>query len=137
MKAIESYCVKCRARSSMTDAVIVPLRNGRDAMQGKCMICETGMYKILPYERATMRNAKKAKVDVKQDSEEPIPTEILAKSIADLGAAVRGMNATRLKREVLIVLLSDMTKQSKRQVAITLNALDQLEETYLKPKKGK
>ncbi len=42
------YCVKCKAKQPMKDAQKVTMKNGRDAMQGKCSVCGTGMYKILP-----------------------------------------------------------------------------------------
>ena len=41
------YCVKCRAKTEMKDAVRVTMKNGRPAMKGKCAKCGTGMYKIL------------------------------------------------------------------------------------------
>jgi hypothetical protein len=45
--AVEGYCVKCKAKRVMKDANVVKMKNGRDAMQGKCETCGTGMYKIL------------------------------------------------------------------------------------------
>ena len=44
----EAYCVKCKAKRNMKDAQTVKMKNGRDALQGKCETCGTGMYKILP-----------------------------------------------------------------------------------------
>lgn len=41
------YCVKCRTKTEMVDAVKVTMKNGRPAMKGKCAKCGTGMYKIL------------------------------------------------------------------------------------------
>jgi hypothetical protein len=43
----EAYCVKCKAKKKMIDGQNVKMKNGRDAMQGKCETCGTGMYKIL------------------------------------------------------------------------------------------
>lgn len=43
----EAYCVKCKAKRPMKDNQKVTMKNGRDAMQGKCETCGTGMYKIL------------------------------------------------------------------------------------------
>ena len=43
-----AYCVKCKAKQTMKDAKVVQMKNGRDALQGKCSVCNTGMYKILP-----------------------------------------------------------------------------------------
>jgi len=45
---VQGYCVKCKAKSIMVDAVEVKMKNGRPAMKGKCEKCGTGMYKILP-----------------------------------------------------------------------------------------
>jgi hypothetical protein len=44
----QGYCVKCKAKSTMVDAEEVKMKNGRPAMKGKCEVCGTGMYKILP-----------------------------------------------------------------------------------------
>ena len=44
---VEGYCVKCKAKSEMTDAKETTMANGRKAMKGKCKKCGTGMYKIL------------------------------------------------------------------------------------------
>ena len=46
MEKVEGYCVKCKAKSEMTNASKVKMKNGREAMQGKCVKCGTGMYKI-------------------------------------------------------------------------------------------
>ena len=43
-----AYCVKCKAKQTMKYAAVVKMKNGREAMQGKCTVCGTGMYKILP-----------------------------------------------------------------------------------------
>jgi hypothetical protein len=47
MEKIEGYCVKCKAKSEMSETKEVTMKNGRKAMQGKCAKCGTGMYKIL------------------------------------------------------------------------------------------
>ena len=43
----EAYCVKCKAKKPMKDTKTVTMKNGRNALQGKCETCGTGMYKIL------------------------------------------------------------------------------------------
>jgi hypothetical protein len=43
-----AYCVKCKAKQTMKDSQVVKMKNGREALQGKCTVCGTGMYKILP-----------------------------------------------------------------------------------------
>jgi len=42
------YCVKCKEKREMQDVEKVTMKNGRPAMKGKCSVCGTGMYKILP-----------------------------------------------------------------------------------------
>jgi len=44
------YCVKCRDKAGreITSAEVVVMKNGANAVRGKCAICGTGMYKILP-----------------------------------------------------------------------------------------
>ena len=42
-----AYCVKCKAKQPMKETKVVTMKNGRDAKQGKCSVCGTGMYKIL------------------------------------------------------------------------------------------
>jgi hypothetical protein len=44
---VQGYCVKCKAKRTMADAVEVKMKNGRFAMKGKCEACGCGMYKIL------------------------------------------------------------------------------------------
>jgi len=44
---MEGYCVKCKAKREMAQAQEVTMKNGRQAMKGKCPVCGTGMYKIL------------------------------------------------------------------------------------------
>ena len=41
------YCVKCKAKKEMKDTQKVTMKNGRQAMKGKCTACDTGMYKIM------------------------------------------------------------------------------------------
>ncbi|MDD5098062.1 MAG: DUF5679 domain-containing protein [Candidatus Omnitrophica bacterium] len=41
------YCVKCKGKKVMKDEQKVTMKNGRNAMKGKCPECNTGMYKIL------------------------------------------------------------------------------------------
>lgn len=44
------YCVKCRDKAGreMKDVEIVTMKNKRRAAKGKCAVCGTGMYRILP-----------------------------------------------------------------------------------------
>lgn len=46
-KQITGYCVKCKAKKSITEAKETTMKNGRKAMKGKCLDCGTGMFRIL------------------------------------------------------------------------------------------
>ncbi len=43
----KGYCVKCRKQTEMVNTQQVTMKNGRQALKGKCAACGTGMYKIL------------------------------------------------------------------------------------------
>jgi len=43
----EGYCVKCKAKKEIIDAVEEIMKNGRKAIKGKCPTCGTVMFKIL------------------------------------------------------------------------------------------
>ena len=45
--AVEAYCVKCREKREMSDGEEVTMKNGRKAMQGKCKVCGTKLFRIL------------------------------------------------------------------------------------------
>lgn len=44
---VEGYCVKCKAKKEIVDAVEEIMKNGRRAIKGKCPTCGTVMFKIL------------------------------------------------------------------------------------------
>jgi DNA topoisomerase I len=43
---IAAYCVKCRDKREMADAVPVFTKKGQPAMQGKCPVCDTRMFRM-------------------------------------------------------------------------------------------
>ena len=43
----EGYCVKCKAKKEIVDAVEEVMKNGRKDIKGKCPTCGTVMFKIL------------------------------------------------------------------------------------------
>ena len=45
---MDAYCVKCKAKRQIQDGEKVTMKNGRPAMKGKCLVCGTGLYRILP-----------------------------------------------------------------------------------------
>ncbi len=46
-----AYCVKCKAKREMQDAQRVTMQNGRPAMKGKCPVCGTTLFKIMPKDK--------------------------------------------------------------------------------------
>lgn len=44
---LEGYCVKCKAKKEIINAVEEIMKNGRKAIKGKCPTCGTVMFKIL------------------------------------------------------------------------------------------
>ena len=63
----------------------------------------------------------------------PIPVEDLQKEIVAIGEGMRKLNASRLRRRTIILLLHDHSGVGKRDIETVLNSLDVLEATYLKP----
>jgi hypothetical protein len=43
---VEAYCLKCRQKREMQNEKTVSMKNGKPAVQGKCSVCGTTMYKI-------------------------------------------------------------------------------------------
>ena len=43
----EGYCVKCKAKKEIVDAVEELMKNGRKAARGKCPVCGTTLNRIL------------------------------------------------------------------------------------------
>lgn len=43
----EGYCVRCKAKKTIADAVEETMKNGRKAVKGKCPTCNAVMFKIL------------------------------------------------------------------------------------------
>jgi hypothetical protein len=44
--AAEAYCVKCKTKREISNAVQITMKNGRPATEGKCPVCGTKMFKI-------------------------------------------------------------------------------------------
>ena len=57
----EGYCVKCKAKKEIVDAVEEVMKNGRRAIKGKCPTCGTVMFKILGGKAVTAVPAVPAK----------------------------------------------------------------------------
>lgn len=44
---LEGYCVKCKAKKPISEAMEEVMKNGRKAVKGKCPTCGAVMFKIL------------------------------------------------------------------------------------------
>ena len=44
--ATEAYCVKCKAKRTMTNEHKITMKNGKPATEGVCPVCGTKMFKI-------------------------------------------------------------------------------------------
>ena len=64
---IEGYCVKCKAKRPVADAVEEQMKNGRKAVKGKCPTCGAVMFKIL---------GSKSIAPVAAAPSEPAPTPV-------------------------------------------------------------
>jgi hypothetical protein len=43
---MQAYCVKCREKRDIRDAVAVTMSNGKPATRGICSVCGTAVFKI-------------------------------------------------------------------------------------------
>lgn len=75
-------------------------------------------------------------IDVRQPEppEKPIPVEVLAQAIIDISAAMKKIDASRLRREAVVLLISEHSGVGKPAVRLVLNNLEALESIWLKPK---
>ena len=65
----EGYCVKCKAKKEIVDAVEETMKNGRKAIKGKCPTCGTVMFKILGGKATSQSNAAPAKPEPAKPAE--------------------------------------------------------------------
>jgi hypothetical protein len=69
---------------------------------------------------------------VQREGEPPIELEIIAQDIAKLAQVGRNIAASRLKQKTILILLSHFTGLGQHNIKTILDALPQLEKTYLK-----
>lgn len=43
----QAYCVKCKATRKMVNPEVTTVKNGKNALKGKCEVCGTTMMKFL------------------------------------------------------------------------------------------
>ncbi|MFM7815715.1 MAG: DUF5679 domain-containing protein [Verrucomicrobiota bacterium] len=56
----EGYCVRCKAKQPIAEAVEEVMKNGRKAVKGKCPVCGVVMFKILGGKAAPSASAPSA-----------------------------------------------------------------------------
>jgi hypothetical protein len=71
----------------------------------------------------------------KADIENPIPVEVMEQSIVDIAAAMKKINATRLTRRAIVVLIQSRVATSQAVINMVLDNLADLEKNFLKPRK--
>ena len=64
----EGYCVKCKAKKEIAEAVEETMKNGRKAIKGKCPTCGVVMFKILGGKAAVTPTASAPKRPTHQPS---------------------------------------------------------------------
>jgi uncharacterized Zn finger protein (UPF0148 family) len=67
----EGYCVKCKAKKEIADAVEETMKNGRKAIKGRCPTCGVVMFKILGGKAAAQPAAEPARVPPVADAAKP------------------------------------------------------------------
>ena len=69
----EGYCVKCKTKKEIVDAVEETMKNGRKAIKGKCPTCGTVMFKILGGKAAPPADAPNAGAPTPAPTKPPGP----------------------------------------------------------------
>jgi hypothetical protein len=67
----EGYCVKCKAKKEIVDAVEELMKNGRKAIKGKCPTCGVVMFKILGGKSVSTGAKEKDKAEKAGQTETP------------------------------------------------------------------
>jgi hypothetical protein len=72
-------------------------------------------------------------MDTQKTEQTLIMTEQLADAITKLSEAGKALATSRLKQETIVLLLHNMTKVGKKDIVFILNALPEMQRTFLKP----
>ncbi len=70
----EGYCVKCKVKKEIIDAVEETMKNGRKAIKGKCPTCGTVMFKILGGKASTVPPTPAPQAPAPADPAPPDPS---------------------------------------------------------------
>ncbi len=79
-----------------------------------------------------MKKTNVANVSVKLNEKDPEPIELIAKSIIEIADGFAKINASKLNRRALLILLKDSTNLSMGDIGKVLDAVPKLKEMYLK-----
>jgi hypothetical protein len=71
-----------------------------------------------------------SKVTVRQQPDEPIAVEVIARAIIDISDAMKKLSTSGLKRRAIVALIHDHSGIGKRDIEIVLNNLESLRETW-------
>jgi Zn finger protein HypA/HybF involved in hydrogenase expression len=71
---LEGYCVKCKAKKPISEAVEEVMKNGRKAVKGKCPTCEAVMFKILGGKATAAANPAPEAAEASLDAAAPTGT---------------------------------------------------------------
>lgn len=65
------------------------------------------------------------------------PVEEVAQAIVDIAAAMKRMSATRLRRDAVVILISEHSKVGRPAVRKVLDSLGNMDKVWLKPLEAK
>lgn len=74
---------------------------------------------------------------VPREGTETVGAVIIESAIVEIAKGMRAIGNSRLKTETIVTLIHDHTKVSKRDIRIVFDALWELENLFLKPRKDK
>lgn len=86
-----------------------------------------------------------SKTVVKNDSENPLPTEVIAEAIVEISNAVKKLSNSRLKKRAILLLITDNCRPvssqrghsmkrnvGMKEVETVLDSIESLEKSYIK-----
>jgi|GEM_PF-4753256 hypothetical protein len=79
---------------------------------------------------------KKTKI-VQRENADEIPVEIIADSIVEISAGIKKMRSGRLNDKAIVHLIHKSCNVAGHTILAVMNAMEELEKEYLKPKDQK
>jgi hypothetical protein len=70
------------------------------------------------------------KVVIKQQPDDPVATEVIARAIIDISDSMKRLSTSGLKRKAIVALVHDTSGIRKGDIEIVLNNLEALRETW-------